>query len=86
MKGGYQIIDLKNVNLITDGSAVTIDGVYEHLEGNYAKATLLEGLTVDGDAQTARFVEFTVSGTSFVATVLGKTLTITDDNEITIAS
>lgn len=48
-KGGYQIIDFKGTNFIAD-TPVTIEGVYERIEGSYLKAVLLENFTVDGGA------------------------------------
>ena len=85
IKGGYQIIDLKNINIVTDDTdAVTIPGVFEAISENNGKPTLLSGIKVDGDVLTDRFVEFTLSSGDYVTLINGSTLTITDDDEVTL--
>lgn len=69
-KGGYQIIDFKDIDLTIDGDGVTIDGVYERLEGNYRKPTFVEGLSVGGVEKTGQYVAFTVSGDDFVGNII----------------
>lgn len=87
IKGGYQIIDLKNINIVTDDKdEVIIPGVFEAIAGNNGKPTLLSGISVDGDALTDRFVEFTLSSGDYVTLINGSTLTITDDDEVTLES
>ena len=44
-KGGYQIIDLKGRNLITD-TPVKVEGIYDKIEGT-TKALLFTGIVID---------------------------------------
>lgn len=81
-KGGYQIIDLKNVQL-TSGTGATFKGVYEQIEGT-RKAILVSGLNVGGTEYHDTFVDFTVSNTTFTGTIYGKTITITDEDLVTV--
>ena len=87
IKGGYQIIDFKNIAIVTDAlTAVTISGAYEAIKNNFRKPTLLSGISIDGDLLADRFVDFTESSGDYVATINGSTLTITDDDEVTLVS
>ena len=58
LTGGYKIIDLHDVNLVVDGSPVKIPGVYEAIESNYRKATILSGMTLNGVERPDRWVNF----------------------------
>lgn len=46
MRGGYKLIDL-NGHAITTGEAATVKGIYESVEGNYHKMTIVTGLVLD---------------------------------------
>lgn len=81
-QGGYQIIDLQNLSL--SATAVNIPGVYEKIEGT-RKAILLSGINIGGVEYHDTFIEVTVDSGNYIATVYGKTLTITSDDNITIA-
>ncbi len=83
-KGGYQIIDLKDVNL-TLGTGATFKGVYNQIEGT-RKAILVSGLNIGGTEYHDTFVDFTVSNTSFTGTIYGKTITITDEDLVTVSN
>ena len=48
IKGGYKLIDLKRTDITVDGDAVTISGIYNALENNYSKPTILCGLVIGG--------------------------------------
>jgi len=84
-KGGYTIIDLKDKALTTGGSAVTIAGLYEQIEGNYRKRIVLSGLNLDTAKLTDREVEFTLSGTDFIGIVktVVKSTTVSTTTTIT---
>lgn len=86
MKTGYQVIYLHHADF-TVGTEKTVPGVYDAIEGNYYKPTLLSDFSIGGTEQTARFVNFTISGTSFVCDINGThTMTVADDDGITIAA
>lgn len=79
--GGYKIIDLHDVNLVTGEDAVTIAGVHEAIESNYRKPTLLTGLVIDGVEKVGQYVTFVNTSGTYAAKLFdnadGKLLTIT---------
>lgn len=81
-KGGYQILDLKNTKL-TAGTATTIKGTWETLEGNYHKPVLVSGLVIGTTEYNDAFAEFTVTSTTYTATLYGYTLTVTNADAVT---
>lgn len=83
MKGGYQSVDFKDVNITADGAVVT--GIYESIEGSYRKALLVEGVTIDGVEKRSCFVDCEAGEGNFSFTAYGKTFTITPDDKISIA-
>lgn len=62
-KGGYQIIDLKDYNITTDG--VTIKGIYDDINTNRRKVILLSGVTIKGVEFSDMFVKVVKAGTDF---------------------
>lgn len=82
-KGGYKIIDLKDNSLSND--AVTIEGIYEAIEGSYRKPLLLSGVNIGGTEKPDVFVEANVSGSDYTIVAYGGTLTITDEDSVTYA-
>lgn len=85
IKGGYKIINLKGVSL-KSGVAQNIKGTYDSVKSNYGKATLLSGLTVSGTDYPDMFVDFTLKGTDYVATTVAGTLTISNNDNVTIGT
>lgn len=65
--GGYKIIDLKNASITIGGAAVKVEGIYDAIEHNYGKPTLLSGVVLDGIERPDRYVAFGVSAGNFVA-------------------
>lgn len=90
MRGGYKIINFKNVNINVDDDAVEIKGIYEQLESNYYKATLCDGLVIDNMQRNARFVSFGVSQSKYIGTfsidgdVFVLTIEISSDDKVKI--
>lgn len=88
-KGGYKIIDLKNANFTIGGSAIEIKGIYESLEGNYRKPTLLSNIVLSGVERTDRFAIFGIEDGAYVSIVTISEdvdllkCTITPDDEVT---
>lgn len=87
MKGGYKIIDLKETNF-TLATASKVEGVYEAIESNYHKPTLLENFSIAGVEQTAQYVTFITSGSNLVANINNgsQTVTVANDDNVTIAN
>lgn len=84
LKGGYKIVDFKDVDITTEaGGAVA--GIFEEIEGSYRKALLVSGVTIDGVEQRDTFVNPTVNDGAYVFSVYGKTLTVKKDDTITVA-
>lgn len=61
-KGGYKIIDFKNVSLKSDGTITKIPGVFESIEENYNKPCLITGFKVGDTEWGDFFVTFIPSG------------------------
>lgn len=77
--GGYQIIDLKNINFVS-GTGQTVAGVYDLLKAN-RKAVLLTNIVIGGTEYKDTFVE--LSGATYTGTCYGHTLTITSSDLVT---
>lgn len=86
IKGGYKIIDFRDYPLTTGAVAVTIDGIYDTVEASYRKPMLLSGLTIDTTEHSDTFAQPTISGSNYVFTVYGKTITITDADAVSVAN
>lgn len=84
-KGGYKLIDLLN-NSFTAGTPITIEGIYEAIEGNYGKRIVLTGFVVGEIEYDDVEVEVTVSSGDFVFEAYGYNFVITDDDEVTITA
>lgn len=84
LRGGYHIVDFKDVN-ITTAEGATISGIYEEIEGSYRKAILVSGVTIDGVEQRDTFVDATHTENNYSFTAYGKTFTITNEEKVTIA-
>lgn len=83
-KGGYKIIDLQNIALLSGG---TIKGIYAKIEASYRKAILLSGIVISGVEKNDVMTKPEVVGTSFVfRDIYGYDVTIEDDDTISVAS
>lgn len=84
LKGGYKIVDFKDVNITTDAGA-TVIGVYESIEASHRKAIMISGIVIDGVEKPDCFIDCSVADGNYTFTAYGKTFTVTHDNKITIA-
>lgn len=83
-KGGYKLIDLKETDF-TAGTAAAVEGVYDAVENNYGKPTIVCGLVIGGVEKSDAYVNFAVSGTSYVGQLYADTtITIASDDKVTI--
>ena len=81
--GGYQIIDVTGLTFVS-GTKVTKEGVHDLVEGT-SKVVLLHGLNYKGtEYRDVWLNDLTKSGTNYTGTVFGNTITITNDDGITI--
>lgn len=67
-KGGYKIVDLHDVNLIS-GETVKIKGVYDQIGKNNRKVLLITGLTIDDVQFNDVFVETIRTGDDYLFSV-----------------
>lgn len=85
MRGGYKIIDFKNVPLETGGATMMIKGIHDTIEGNFGKAIKCSGVNIDGKEMNEFYSNPTLSGTDFKITINNKTITITDVDGVSVA-
>ena len=88
-KGGYKLIDFKE-NKIVLTTPTTIKGVYDAIEHNYRKPTLITGLVIENVEKGDTFVNFE-HGENVYNGLLGMTtndkalfITITNNDVVTI--
>lgn len=88
-KGGYKLIDFKENNIVL-GTPTTIKGVYDAIEHNYRKPTLITGLVIGSVEKEDTFVNFE-HGEDVYNGLLGMTandkvlfITITNADAVTI--
>ena len=79
--GGYQIIDLKNINFVS-GTGQTVAGIYDLLEAN-RKVVLLTNIVIDGIEYKDTFVELKAETTAITGTCYGYKLAIAMTNKVT---
>ena len=85
-KGGYQIVDFKSVNA-SSGEPISTPGVYETLEGNYGKATLVSGVVIAGKSYAEEYVAFTNAESNFIGKMSkGTTISVTQDDMTTFTT
>ncbi len=84
VKGGYKIIDFKDVNITTENGA-TVIGIYESIESSHRKALLISGIVIDGVEKNDCFIDCTITDGSYSFSAYGKTFTIANDDTIKLA-
>ena len=82
-KGGYQIIDLGDVNITSTGA--TVPGIHKAIESSYRKAILISGVTLNGVEQRDCFVDCTKASGNYTFSAYGKTFTVSAEDKVTIA-
>lgn len=82
-KGGYQIIDMKGVDAVTNPQ--TVAGIYAAIEGNYNKPVILTGIVVNAVEYDDAAVQFRVVGQTFVCSAYGYSFTVNAQDKIQVA-
>lgn len=82
IKGGYQIIDLKGIEL--DDTPVTFDGIYDKMLDNVGKVCLVVNVDVNDPNFDNFFVQPVMSGTTILCTVGDKTLKVNNEDGVSI--
>lgn len=81
--GGYTILDFENKNF-TIGTPQKIEGVYSQIEKNYSKPIILWGLTINGSAKKALFLNFEKKEGTYTTTEGSYIFNISSDDNVLI--
>lgn len=85
LKGGFLCLSLENKN-IASGSNITLEGIYDKLEGNYGKAVMLGDIKLDNVEMSAQLASCVVSGSNYILTFVADTsayvLTVDDTDKV----
>lgn len=83
VRGGYQIIDLKNTDF-TSGSPVTIPGTYATIEASH-KRCAVEGFSIANVEYKPMSANFVVNASNYVAQLTDKiSISVTAEDAVTI--
>lgn len=82
LKGGYQLIDLEKNDL---SSSFTLEGLYQTITLSNNKSLLVTGIVISGVKKNDVYTTAEKSGDDFTFTIYGKTLTIDDEDAVTVA-
>ena len=90
MKGGYKLLNLRNLNFTVGGAGETLPGVYNAIENSYQKALMISQLTVAGVEQNDKFCNFGHADNTYSAVIelmdgTSVKINITSDNLVTVA-
>lgn len=83
LKGGYQLIDLEKNDL---SSSFTLEGLYNTITLSNNKSLLVTGIVISGTKKNDVYTTVEKSGDDYTFTIYGKTLTISDEDTVTISS
>ena len=87
IKGGYKLIDLKDIKLTVGGEGVTVKGIYNSIENSYNKPLILTGINIGGIERNDVFIDFTVNSGSYVTNISStEKITITNADLVTVAT
>lgn len=81
-KGGYRIIDFKDINMTVGGAGVTIPGIFEAVKNIYRKATMLSGLVIGGVEYPDQYGVFKLAGSDYKITINGTTTITVKSNDL----
>lgn len=84
-KGGYQIVDFKNISLTADGKT-TVAGVYEAIKVNYNKRLVVSGIVIGSTEYDDVTVDTVVVGTDFVFRAYGYKFVVASNDGVTVSS
>ena len=84
-KGGYQIVDFKNISLTADGKT-TVAGVYEAIKVNYNKRLVVSGIVIGSTEYDDVTVDTVVVGPDFVFRAYGYKFVVASNDGVTVSS
>lgn len=82
VKGGYQILNLKSVEL--SGTAYTLPGIYNQISNIHEKAIMVTGLNIEGEEFKDYFTQPIIEDGYYKLTVGKHTLVITPDDGVSV--
>ena len=83
--GGYQILDLKGYDFVV-GTKATIDGVWSALDGSTYAVMVCNLVVADKELRNTWIVDLKKDSTNYVGTIYDYTITIGNDNGVTISN
>lgn len=87
IKGGYKLIDLKEIKLTVGGGGVTVKGIYNSIKNSYNKPLILTGINIGGIERNDVFIHFSVDSGNYVANISAtEKITITNSDLVTITT
>lgn len=81
IKGGYKIINLKNIPLNNE-SKTTIKGIYESIENSYRKPLLFSGVNIGGIIYPDMFIQAIITSARYEVVMNNVKLYITSDDGV----
>lgn len=87
MRGGYKIINFKNVPLETGGATMMIEGLYNEIESNFNKPLLISGLNIDNIEINEIYVNpISLGGTYRFPLNNNKSIIVTDTDAVSVVN
>lgn len=84
-RGGYQLIDLKGIDLSSAGT-IKIDGIYAAIEGNYNKRVVVSGLVIGATEFDDITADVVLNGTEYTLRAGLYNIFIDEDDVVTYHS
>ena len=81
IKGGYQIINFKNIPLNNESKTV-IKGIYESIENSYRKPLLFSGVNIGGIIYPDMFIQAIITSARYEVVMNNVKLYITSDDGV----
>jgi len=81
IKGGYQIINFKNIPLNNESKTV-IKGIYETIENSYRKPLLFSGVNIGGIIYPDMFIQAIITSARYEVVMNNVKLYITSDDGV----
>lgn len=87
IKGGYKLIDLKDIKLTVGDDGVTVKGIYNSIKNSYNKPLILTGINIGGFERNDVFIDFSFYSGNYVANISAtEKITITNADLVTVAT
>jgi hypothetical protein len=85
LRGGYHIVDFKNVKFTESEQTHVIEGVYNSIKGSYGKPLVLTGININSIEYNDAFISVRISESKYVIDSLsGYTITIDNKDSVNV--